>query len=92
MKISWRENKTNEEVLKMSDEQLYIIATIKKKPTLITHNNIHRLILGGPLEGERSIGRSKNGVDDTYQKWTDMRYGYLSSLAQDREQWRVMNI
>ena len=30
MKISWRENKTNEEVQKMADEQLYIIPTTKK--------------------------------------------------------------
>ena len=31
MKISWREKKTNEEVLEMVDEQLYIIPTIKKR-------------------------------------------------------------
>ena len=31
MKISWRENKTNEEVLTLADEQLYIIPTIKKE-------------------------------------------------------------
>ena len=35
MKISWRENKTNEEVLKLADEQLYIIPTIKKKNYLL---------------------------------------------------------
>ena len=31
MKISWREQKTNEEVLPLADEQLYIILTIKKR-------------------------------------------------------------
>ena len=31
VKISWREKKTNEEVLTMADIQLYIIATIKKR-------------------------------------------------------------
>ncbi len=31
MKISWREKKTNEEVLTLADEQLYIIPTIKKR-------------------------------------------------------------
>ena len=39
-KISWRENKTNEEVLTLADEQLYIIPTIMKRkmklPTLVT--------------------------------------------------------
>ena len=31
IKIPWKENKTNEEVLEMVDEQLYIISTIKKR-------------------------------------------------------------
>ena len=31
MKISWRDKKTNEEVLTLADEQLYIIPTIQKK-------------------------------------------------------------
>ena len=38
MKI-WRENKINEEVLTLADEQLYVIATKKRKeklPTLVT--------------------------------------------------------
>ena len=30
-KISWKGKKTSEEVLKMADEQLYRIATIKKR-------------------------------------------------------------
>ena len=30
MKISWREKKTNEEVLTLADEQLYIIPTTQK--------------------------------------------------------------
>ena len=52
MKISWRENKTNEEVLTLADEQLYIIPTIKKRKItyfghMIRRNNIHRLICGG---------------------------------------------
>ena len=62
MKISWRENKTNEEVLTLADDQFYIISTIKKiKITYFGHmirrNNIHRLLLEGPLEGKRSRGR-----------------------------------
>ena len=63
MKIFWREKKTNGEVLKMADEQLDIIPTIKKiKNThfghMIRRDNIHRLIVEGPLEGKTSRGRS----------------------------------
>ena len=62
MKISWRENKINEVVLEMVDEQLYIIPTIKKRKITyfghtIRRNNIHGLILEGPLEGKISRGR-----------------------------------
>ena len=42
MKISWREKKTNKEVLTLADEQLYIIPTIKKRklPTLVTWTDV----------------------------------------------------
>ena len=57
MKISWRENKINEEVLTLADEQLYIIQTIQKRKMtkfghMLRRNNIHRLTLDGPLEGK----------------------------------------
>ena len=59
MKISWREKKTNEEVLTLADEQLYIIPTIKKRKMtyfghMIRRNNIHKLISDCPLEGKLS--------------------------------------
>ena len=59
MKISWRDKKTNEEVLKLADERLYIIPTIKKRKFtyfdhMIRRNNIHRLLLERPLEGKLS--------------------------------------
>ena len=56
MKISWR--KRNYEVLKMADEQLYIIPTVKKITfayfvhTIIRRNNTHMVILEGPLGGD----------------------------------------
>ena len=54
MKISWRDKKTNEVVLKLADERLYIVPTIKKRKItyfghMIRRNNIHRLLLEGPL-------------------------------------------
>ena len=61
MKISWRENKTNEEVLEMVDEHLYIFPTIKKRKCAcfghMFRRNIHRLVLEGPPEGKVSRGR-----------------------------------
>ena len=67
MKISWRDKKTNEEVLKLADEQLYIIPTIKKRKItyfghMIRRNNIHRLL----LEGQQR--KAKNGVVDKHHR------------------------
>ena len=94
MKISWREKKTNEEVLTLADEQLYIILTIKKrKITYFGHmirRNIHRLLLEGPLEGKRSRGRPRTEWMTNITEWTGMRYEDLVRLAQDREPWRIM--
>ena len=47
-----------------ADEQLYLISTIKKRKTtyfghIIRRNNIHRLLLDGPLEGKRSRRRPR---------------------------------
>ena len=70
MKISWREKKTNEEVLTLADEQLYIIPAIKKrKITYFGHmtrcNNIHRLLLKGPLDGKEA---------EEGQEWSSIKY------------------
>ena len=87
MKISWREKKTNEEVLTLADEQLYIIPTIKKiKLTYFGHmirrKNIHRLILEGPLEGKVSRGRPRTEWLTNITDWTGMQYEDLVRLAQ----------
>ena len=95
MKISWREEKKNEEVLTLADEQLYIIPTIKKRKItyfghMIRRNNIHRLLLEGPLEGKRSRGRPRTEWETNITEWTGMCYEDLVRLAQDREPWRIM--
>ena len=95
MKISWREKKTNEEVLTLADEQLYIIPTITKRKItyfghMIRRNHIHRLLLEGPLEGKRSRERTRTDWMTNITAWTGMRYEDLVRLAQDREPWRIM--
>ena len=79
IKIYWIEKKTNEEVIKCADEQLYIIPTIKKRTMtycghMIRRNNIHRLILEGPLEGKISRGKPRTKWMTNITKWTGMIY------------------
>ena len=78
MKISWRENKINEDILTLADEQLYIIPTIKKRKLtyfghMVRRNNIHRLILEGPQEGKLSRGRPRTEWLTNITYWTGMQ-------------------
>ncbi len=59
----------------MADEQLYKIATIKKRKKfyfghMIRRNNIHGLILKGPLEGKVSRGRPRTAWMTNITEWT----------------------
>ena len=90
MKISWREKKTNEEVLNTDRQQLYIIPTIKNLfGHMIKRNNIHRLILEGPLDGKIRRGRPRTEWMTNITEWTGMRNEDLVRLAQNREPWRI---
>ena len=82
-------------VLKLADELLYVIPTIKKRKItyfghMIRRNTIHRLILEDPLEGKLSRGRPRTKWRTNITEWTGMRYEDLGRLAQDREPWRIM--
>ena len=70
MKISRRDKKTNEEVLKLADEQLYIIPTIKKKNHLLwSHDQTKQhpqAAIGGSTGGETKQRKAKNGVVDKH--------------------------
>ena len=95
IKIAWREKKTNQEVLTLADEQIYIILTITKRKItyfghMIRRNNIHRLLLEGPLEWKRSRGRPRTEWMTNITEWTGMRYEDLVRLVQDRETWKIM--
>ena len=73
MKISWRENKTNEEVLEMVDEQLYINSPIENRKItyfdhMIRRSNIHRAVVGWSTGGESKQRKAKNGVDDKHHR------------------------
>ena len=81
-----------EEVLRW---QLYKIPKIETRNVtyfghMITRNNIHILILEGPLEGGIPRGRPRTEWMTDIKEWTGMRYEDLARMAQDREQWRII--
>ena len=90
VKISWREKKTNEEVLTLADEQLIHNSNNKEKKNYllwshVRRNNIHRLLLG-----KEARGRPRTEWMANFTEWTGMRYEDLVRLVQDREPWRIM--
>ena len=93
MKISWRETKTNEEVLTLADKQLYIIPTIKKRKISYFGHMIRQhpqVVIEGSTGVEKKQRKAKNGVDVKRTETTGMRYEDLVRLVQDREPWRIM--
>ena len=66
VKISWRGKKTNEEVLTLADEQLYIIPTIKKRKITYFGHMIRRNNVEGSTGGKKKQRKAKNGVDDKH--------------------------
>ena len=83
IKISWRENKTNEEVLK-------IIPTIKKRKITYFGHLIRnpQADIGGSLGGT-SRGRPRTEWMTNIIQSTGMQYEDLVRM-EDREQWRFM--
>ena len=75
---------------KLTDEQLNIIPTIKKRKNNYFGHNVHILILEGPLDGKISRGRPRTEWMTNITEWTGMRCKDLVRLAQDREPWRIM--
>ena len=62
VRISWTEDKSNEEVLEMTVSKRSLIVTIKKRKLQyfghsIRQNGIQRLLLEGKIEGKREHGR-----------------------------------
>ena len=77
MKIPWRDKKTNEEVLNKTDEQLYIIPTIKEikiNYPLWSYDQTQQhpqAVVGGSTGGENMQRKAKNGVNDTHHRMED---------------------
>ena len=72
LRLSWKEHKTNEEVLNMMKTSLKLMKIIKKrKCEYFRHfirrpNSIQILLLEARIDGKRK-GKTKNNVDGQYQ-------------------------
>jgi len=90
-KVSWKDRKTNEEVLSAVSEERSLVNTIlHRKKNWIGHilrnDCLMRDVIEGRMEGKRPVGRPRMGMIDELMK--DGSYEKLKRRAGDREGWR----
>ena len=95
MKISWKEYKSNKEVLNMINSKRMLVDMIKRKKLayfghLVRRDNIQRLLLDGKIDGKRSRGKQRLTWADNITEWIGMKYSECIRIAQDRRRWRSM--
>ena len=94
LRISWKERKTNGEVLhKMKTKRS--LNTIKKRKCqysghIIRGNGVQRLLMEGRINGRRGWGKPRTMWTDNIKEWTKISYNDCIRVAQDRERWRSM--
>ena len=96
MKISWKEKKSNAEVLKMIGvKSTELVKTIKKKKLVYyghtrRHQSLQKLVLEGKVEGKRGRGRRRKSWTTNVSEMTEMSLAQCSVNALNRSKWRSM--
>ena len=95
LRISWKEHKTNGEVLHKMKTKRLLSNTIKKRKYqyfghIIRGDGIQRLLMEGRINGRRGRGRPRTMWTDNIKEWTKLSYNDCIRVARDRERWRSM--
>jgi hypothetical protein len=89
-KVSWKDKKTNEEILSLVGEERCLMKTIiKRKKDWIGHvvrgDNLLKQVLEGRMEGKKPRGRPRMGMIDDLKEGS---YIEMKRRTDDRETWR----
>ena len=91
IRISWKEHKTNGEVLNKTKRSL--LNTIKKRKRQyfghIRGDGVQGLLMEGRINGRRGRGRPRTMWMDNIKEWTKI-YNDCIRVAHNRERWRFM--
>ena len=97
MRVSWKEMKSNEEVLKMIGlkKNTKLVLSIKKKKhayygLVRRHHSLQKLVLEGRVDGIRGRGRRRKSWIGNVSEMTKMSMAQCSLKALDRSEWRTM--
>src|SRR6218665_39851 len=91
-KISWRDMKTNEQVLQMEQEERSLMDVIwRRKKNWIGHifrgESLLREVIGGRMIGKRPRGRKRLGMLNEFLK--ESSYAELKRKAENRKERRI---
>ena len=93
MRISWKEMKSNGEVLRMIGLKITKLVLSIKKKKLVYYGHIRRLqklVLEGKVDGKRGRGRRRKSWTGNVSEMTKMSMAQCSVKALDRSEWRTM--
>ena len=96
IKLSWKEMKSNAEVLKMIGlKNTELVLSIKKKKLAYyghvrRHHSPQKLVLKGKVDGKRGRGRRRKSSTGNVSEMTKMSMAQSSVKALDRSEWRTM--
>ena len=93
LRISWKEKKTNDEVLQMLGMTRCLLKIIMTRQLryfghIVRHNSMQHDILDGRIPGRRARGRQRLKWSDNFRRVTGFNQEQLRREAQDREGWR----
>jgi len=88
--VSWKDKKTNEEILAMVGEERGLLQSIlKKKKNGIGHavrgNSLLEIVIEGRMVGKKPRGRPRMDIIDDLKEGC---YAELKRRTEDREKWR----
>lgn len=90
-RVSWKDKKTNEEVLReVGEDKKLVEMIVRRKKNWIGHilrgNGLLKQVIEGRMEGKRARGRPRKGMIDDLKEGS---YVHMKRRAEDRQKWRV---
>jgi len=90
-RVSWKDKKSNEEVLKdVGEDRKLVELIVRRKKNWIGHivrgNGLLKQVIEGRMEGKRPRGRPRMGMIDDLKEGS---YVAMKRRAEDRQKWRV---
>ena len=95
-RISYKQRKTNEEVLALFETERKLINKIKNRKMSFfghvkRHDSIIKQIVEGKMNGKRGRGRPRATWADNIKQWTNSSIKDCTKMAKDRGLWRTVS-